>query len=345
MPKRIGYVWEEVVSLENCEQAVLDAIRHKKKTRYLEYVKRNYKKYGAKVQRLLLEGWEPKPVRLKTIHEGTNKKPRNLKIPALIDHFVHTAVARILKKYLQPKFYFYASGSLPNRGQIFSKNAVEHMLKSNPQYAAEADIKKCYDNIKSEVVMQALERIFKDRKFLDINRKIIAHMGGNLAIGFTLSHWYAHLVLMKIDYAVKMQFPGIQLTRSMDNFVLVSDSKNELHEAIRYMQKQLESLHLRLKEDWQVFQVSARPIAFLSYRHQSGKTILKKPLLYRIAKRLRRMKPCARTARIVMSYLGILKHCASYNFRRRCVYPYVNIERCRRLISNADKKRILCGTA
>ena len=41
MPKRKGYVWEELTSIENCELAVLNAIRRKKKTKFLQHVKEN----------------------------------------------------------------------------------------------------------------------------------------------------------------------------------------------------------------------------------------------------------------------------------------------------------------
>lgn len=344
MPKKFGYVWEEVVSQYNCEQAVLDALRNKKKTRYLKYVKEHYKKYGTKVRNILLNGWQPKPVRLKTINEGTNKKSRNLKIPSLIDHIVHTAVARVLKKYLLPKFYYYASGSIPKKGQVFSKNAVVHMLKSDPKYGAECDVKKFYDNTSAKTVMDGLKRIFKDKKFLALNEQILEQMGGHLAIGFTLSHWYAHMVLMRVDYYVKSHFKGVDLTRSMDNFIMTSNSKETLHEVIKAIEIELENMGLRLKDDWQVFPLSVRPISFLSYRQTKGRTVMRKSLMFRISRRMRHLKPNARTARIVVSYLGILKHCDSHNFKCKYVYPYQNIKESKRLISNADRKRILFGT-
>lgn len=345
MPKRIGYVWEEVVSLENCEQAVLDALKNKKKTRYLRHVKKNYKKYGAKIQRILLEGWTPGEVRTKTINEGTNKKTRNLKIPPLLDHFIHTAVARVLKKYLQPKFYYYASGSIPNKGQVFSKCAIEKMLKSKPKYAAQCDVKKFYDSAQADVIMSHLRRIFKDEKFLELIRKILHQMGDVLAIGFTLSHWFAQMLLMRVDHMIKEKFPKIKLVRSMDNFVMMSDSKEELHRAIRAIQDKLHEMKLEMKGDWQVFPLQARPIEFLSYRHYLDKTVLRKALMRRIVKRIRKLPPNARNARIIMSYLGIIKHFDSYNFKQKYVYPYVNIKNLRRLISNADKKRLLLAEA
>lgn len=347
MPKRKGYIWEELTDLNYCEQCILIAIANKRKTPFLNHVKENYKEYGHKLQQTLINGWEPSEVRLKTINEGTDAKKRELKIPTLRDHFVHTAVAKILEKYLQKRFYFYACGSLPNRGQTFAVKAVEgYMRKKKPKYCAVADIKKCYASIKKELVMRCLRKIFKDERFLRINEMILEQMGDGLAIGFTVSHWYAHLVLSFIDERLK-RISHLFLVRYMDNFVLMCGRKRTLHRAINYLKHIASKYWLEVKHDWQVFPIKKRMLLFLSYRLNHDKTILRKPLMYKMSRRFRRarIKMDAHCARTIMSYRGILKHCDSYNFRKRYLYPNVSINLCRRLISDADKKRVLLRTA
>lgn len=344
--KRIGYVWEEVVALENCEAAILSAIKRKRKTRFLYHVKDNYKEFGEKLQQTLIDGWEPDPIRTKTINEGTNAKRRDLRIQSLRDHFVHTAVARVLEKHLAKRFYFYACGSLPNRGQTFAVKAVEaHLRKKRPKYAALADVRKFYKSVKKPQVMKCLRRVFKDKKFLAINEKILDQMGDGLAIGFTVSHWYAHLVLFFVDAEIKENNKSVFLTRFMDNFVLLCGRKRTLHRTIEKLRYSLSRFGLTVKSDWQVFPVKNRMVQFLSYRLDHKKTILRKPLMYKMARRFKaaKMKMDAHTARTVMSLRGILQHCDSYNFKTSYLYPNVNIDLCRRLISNADKKRLLRG--
>lgn len=350
MPKRIGYVWEELTSREHCNQCVLEAIRNKRKTPFLAYIKENYTEYGYKLQRTLIDGWEAEATRTKTINEGTSRKQRDLKIPSLRDHFVHTAVAKILEKYLPKKFYFYACGSLPNKGQTFATKAVEGYLhKHKPKYCALADVKKCYKSIKQEQVMKCLRRVFKDERFLAINEKILEQMGDGLAIGFTVSHWYAHLVLSFVDREIKgfRCKAKVFVTRYMDNFVILCGRKRTLHQLIDALGTALSRFNLHLKSDWQIFPVRKRMVEFLSYRMDHHKTILRKKLMFKMARRFVRAKAVlnAHTARTVMSYRGILKHCDSHNFKMRYLYPNVSIKLCRRLISDADKKRILFGTA
>lgn len=345
MPKRYGYIWEELTSIEHCEKAVLYAIRNKKKTRYLIYVKNHYKKYAVRLQKILLEGWRPGEPRLKTIREGPRKKPRELKIPSLNDHFVHTAVALILQKYLSKKFYFYACGSLPNRGQTFATKAVEkHLRTRKPKYCALADVRKFYQSVRKKHVMKALRRYFKDETFLELNEKILDQMGDELAIGFALSHWYGQLVLSFVDKKLKEGDSKTFLVRFMDNYVLLNGRKRTLHRLINKLRDLLDDVDLRLKGDWQVFPVKSRMVEFLSYRMDHDKTIIRKSLSVRMSRAFKNAYKNidAHKARTIMSYRGILKHCDSYNFRTKYLYPYVSLKLCRRLISNADKKRLLC---
>ena len=246
------------------------------------------------------------------------------------------------------KFYFYACGSIPNRGQTFAVKAVESYLRhKKPKYAALADVKQFYKSVKKEHVMRCLRRVFKDERFLLLNERILDQMDGGLAIGFTVSHWYAHLVLSSIDKRIKEQYPSVFLVRFMDNYVFLNNRKRTLHNVIDQLMYELGNFDLCVKQNWQVFQVKYRMVEFLSYRLDHHKTILRKKLMYRMCKRFKRAKKKldAHNARVIMSYRGILSHCDSYNFRVAWLYPNVSLSVCRRLISNADKKRTLCGTA
>ena len=346
MPKRIGYIWEELTSIEHCEKAILYAIRNKRKTKYLIYIRKHYKKYAVRLREMLVNGWIPKEPRLKTINEGTRKKTRELKIPSLNDHFVHTAVALILQKYLSGKFYFYSCGSLPKRGQTFAGKALEkHIRKKKPKYCLLADVKKFYQSVRKKHVMKCLRKYFKDEKFLKLNEQILDQMGDELAIGFSVSHWYGQLVLSFVDTAIKTATKRAKLflVRFMDNFVMLCGRKRTLHKKNLELKEALQGYDLEVKSDWQVFPIRSRMVEFLSYRLDYDKTILRKGLVPKLSRCFRNAHRSidAHKARTVMSYRGILKHCDSYNFRKAHLYPNVSIKLCRRLISDADKKRIL----
>lgn len=340
MPKRIGYVYDEMLSETFCERAILESVKNKR----MPHVQLNYKTYAKDLFETLKNGWVPKGTRHKVINEGTRQKTRELTIPCLEDHFVHTAVAMILRRYLCPKFFFYASGSIPLKGQTFACKSLERVLrKKKPKYCLLADVKKFYPSVKKRVVMKVLSRVFKDKRFLELNSQILDQMGGRLAIGFTVSHWYAQLILAYADRAIKENSKRIYLIRFMDNFVILSSNKRKLRSAFQRMGATLSRFGLTIKKDWQLFPIKSRMIEFLSYRFNHEKTVLRKGLMFKMSAFFRHVSGGlnAHLARIVMSYTGILRHCDSYRFRKSYLYKYVSINLCRRLISNADKKRIL----
>lgn len=221
------------------------------------------------------------------------------------------------------------------------------MRKKRPKHCAVADVKKFYQSVRKRHVMRCLRRFFKDERFLYLNEQILDQMGDELAIGFAVSHWYGQLVMFFVDITLKFRNAGTFLVRFMDNYVFTNARKRTLHKMVTKLSDTLRGFDLTLKPDWQVFPIRARMVEFLSYRFNHEKTILRKGLMYRMSRCFRKAHKNidAHKARTIMAYRGILKHCDSYNFRKAHLYPNVSIKLCRRLISDADKKCVLCRAA
>lgn len=345
MPKRLGYIYEQVCTVENCRRAVLCGTENLRRTKYVADIRDNPDKYAETILKILQDGWNPSPCRFKTINEGTERKVRELRIPTMIDHLIHVAIILPIENELIKRFDFYSCGSIPGRGQIRAHRAIRGWMRRAPRYGAETDIRKFYDTCSKAVVMSALRRFIKDEKYLQLNEMILDQMGGVLAIGFMPSHWYANLVLSDLDREIRAAYPKIKFVRYMDNYLMLAGRKRTLHKAIKLEQKFLSERGMELKGDWQVYQTAHRPPRFLSYRYYRGYCLVRKKLAYRISRSARRMKrkPCAHFGRSLMSEVGILRHCNSYNFRKRYIYPVVSLKMTRRIISNADKQRLLHG--
>lgn len=353
MPKRIGYVYEQVISLDNCILAVQEMARSKSKIKRAQHMKENAEVFGKKLHDQLANGtWEPRPYTERTIGDGINQKQRNTKIPCLWDQCVHHAVMQITAPYIERRNYFYNCGSIPGAGQIRCTRAIKRWMahKKMIKYGASLDIHHFFESCQAWVVMKALERIFKDKKFLALHRKILASMGDVLAIGFLPSHWYANLVLMYIDQEIKCRIlPDCKMTRYMDDILILHNNKRKLHRAIDAISRLLNQRSLKLKPNWQVYLIKGRGVSFLSYRFFHGYTILKKKLMYRIARRIKSASKCKHPsphqAASVISYFGILKHCNSYNFKKQRVFPYVNVRKCKGVIRNEARRIRECGAA
>lgn len=252
---------------------------------------------------------------------------------------------QITAPYIEKRNYFYNCGSIPGAGQIRATRAVKRWMagKKLIKYGESLDVYHFFESCQAWVVMKALERIFKDKKFLALHRTVLRSMGDTLAIGFNVSHWYANLVLNYIDNQIKQRIlPDCKYARYMDDMLLLHNNKRKLHRARDEIAKLLNELGLTLKPNWQVYKIKDRGITFLSYRYFHGYTILRKRLMFRISRIMRKASTHRNIqfheAASVVSYLGILKHCNSYNFRKKWVYPFIRIKKCKDVIRNETRR-------
>lgn len=345
MPQRIGHLWEKMTAEENMIRAEVVMGKNKPDNRVARYIAEHPEKYAAALRTKIISGeyrfGEPRKI---TISDSYKGKKRNLMIPCLEDQAAMQAWLNIATPYIERRNYYYNCGSIPKAGQSRAVNGLKRRLKCRkpPKWAAVTDIRKFYETCPHEAVMSGLRRMFKDEQFTDFAKRMMENMsdtGVGLAIGYPVSHWFANIALMETDLALRREFPDVLHFRYMDDTILISRNKRHLRKALTFYAACVAGLGMEIKRNWQVFPLQARAVEFLSYRFFIGYTMMTKKLMFRIARKMRRAAAAmnVQTARGVMSYMGILKHCNSHNFIRVRVLPYVRPKTCRRMISNADK--------
>lgn len=345
MPKRTGFLYEQVISVENCIAAVKEMTKGKGKNKRAAIMKEKAVEYGGKVSKMLTEGtWRPSPYKMHTIKEGVRKKERNIKVPCLIDQVVHHAVLRVTSPHIMRRNYYYNCGSIPGAGQKRAVDAMKRWMNSeeNNKYCAQFDVRKFYDTCPHVAVMAALKRIFKDEKFLALHQMILNSMDDGLAIGFYPSQWYANLVLARVDFDIKQTiYPGCHYVRYMDDMCLLASNKRKLHKARLSVSASLLRCGLAIKWNYKVFKVGSGFVPFLSYRFYRGYTLLKKVLMYRITRKARtyRRNGTPHNAKAMMSYLGLVKHCDGWTFLIQRVLPIVNLKKCKGVISHESRNQ------
>ena len=353
MPKRIGFLYGKFISTRNCVLAEKNMAKNKRDNKMAVHIGENAERYGKALSDMLKAGtWVPAPNREITITDSYKGKTRLLKIPCLLDQSVQYAWLNVACPYIERRNYFYNCGSIPKAGQTRAVRGLKKWLgkkKRPPRYGAVTDIRKFYDTCPHAVVMRALRRIFKDKRFLDIAARILASMsetGVGLAIGHPSSHWFANLALLYTDHELRERFPDVKFARYMDDTAFVSNNKRHIRGAVFWLMEKVKSLGMEIKNTWQVFRVKERGVTFLSYRFFHGYTILVKPLMYRISRAVRRAarRMTLREARVIVNYYyGILKWCDSYNFKKTRVYPYISPSKCKEVISH-EERRIFAET-
>lgn len=350
MPKRVGYLYEKVIDADNCTKAVAEMTKGKHKNRRAMIMREKAAEYGKRLADDLASGnWTPSPYKAHTIKDGPHKKERHIKVPCLRDQAAHHAILRVTAPYIERRNYFYNCGSIPGAGQIRATRAMRRWMAGHKimKYCVQLDIRHFYENCPHQAVMAALERMFKDKRFLDLHRKILTSMGDGLAIGFYPSQWYANLVLMWVDFQIKQRIlPECHYVRYMDDMCILGNNKRKLHRARDAIAEHLASVGLTLKSNHRLFKIGSGGVQFLSYRFFKGYTLLKKKLMYRITKGIKQAAKIKTLHRALsaVSYLGLLKHCDSYNYRLTRVYPLIKIKRLRRFISHENRIRRIAGS-
>lgn len=310
--------------------------KNKPKNKKARYIAEHADEYGIKLlHKIENHTFKWHSPRKSTITDTYKGKVRNLKIPCLEDQAAQIAWLNIATPYIEKRNYYYNCGSIPHAGQTRCVKALKKWLK-NPKakYGAVTDIRKFYDTCPHWLVRKGLERIFKDKAFIDYAMGFVESMSDTdvgLAIGYPCSHWLANVALMELDHELKRKYSDVRYARYMDDIAMVCTNKRHIRKAVMYVKTKTENLGMTLKK-WGWFKVSRRGLTFLSYRFFNGYTILAKKLMIRISRRMARVRLTRHTASGIMSYFGILKYCNSFNFRKAHVYPYVNKAACRKVI-------------
>mgnify|MGYP000157090941 FL=1 len=91
------------------------------------------------------------------------------------------------------------------------------------------DIKKCYPSVDNDIMARTYRRHCKDKRMLELMDSI-NYNGKGLPIGNFLSQLEINLYLSPLDRLAKEVLKVKYYFRYMDDIVLMSDDKSELHQ-------------------------------------------------------------------------------------------------------------------
>jgi hypothetical protein len=142
-----------------------------------------------------------------------------------------------------------------------------------------------------------------------------------IPIGNYLSQWSANIFLSDFDHWLKEVKRCKYVFRYMDDVVILSNSKEELHALLKEIKAYLNNLKLELKGNYQIFPVDARGIDFLGYRIFRNFVLLRKSTCLNFKRKMNKIRKkktltCSDNCSI-QSYLGWLKWCDSYRLKEK----------------------------
>ena len=394
--KRLGHIWDKVLDPANGFVAVYNGTQNKRRDKntkrfffgpedvlenpswenHIDPVKA--KAYVEKnlIPRLKDQTWKPKEPRYihRFCHNRTSNKGkwRDLYVPAFDDHIVAHMVMQAAWPAFTRGMHPHCCGSVPGRGIRHIVRTVSHWMQDDRpcRYFVKLDIRKFFDNIKAEVLMQKLEEKIKDRYVLWALSQIIYSAPVACPVGYYTSPFFANLYLQDMDWMIEQDLykerRGKRIKyvrhylRYMDDMLLIGTSKTDLYKAIRNIQEYLKKeLDLEIKPTWEIKRIGKHEkdingewklkegtfwCDMGGYKFCKDSTILRDGIF--LATRRLAMKmfkadyytphQCAS----INSRIGWASHCDSNRFLERDVKPFVNIKTTRRVISNVNVEKI-----
>ena len=364
--KRIGFLYEQIVSVENCKLAIQNASRHKGKRQAVKEVMNNLDTYAQDLSERLIRLDFLSPYRTRIIKDGLSGKERELQIPAFYpDQCAHHAIVQILQPIFLKSSYLWSCANIPNRGIDHACKGVERATvrdKKHAKYCVKMDISKFYPSIPHDKLKERLREKIKDEKALQILFKVIDSHSPGIPIGNYTSPWFAEFFLQPLDNFIKQTLGVKHYIRYADDLVMIGGNKRELRKAMKGVMAFVTGLGLTIKHDYQLYRVQrncksnkhrrGRKIDFVGRCFGVGFTTIRKRRALALMRQSRFIQKLQRQNRPVSYHLasGFLSRCACFKHTnsegmKKKYYDTVNIKKLKEVIRNESKRKSLSQCA
>ncbi len=245
----------------------------------------------------------------------SDPKPRVIHIAPVRDRFLHHAVHRILYPFFNKKFACDSFSSRNNKGVHKAMNRFQKFVRivskndTTQCWVLKCDIRKFFGNIDHNILLSILQKHIKDADALWLCERIIRSFntinGKGLPLGNLTSQLFANVYMNEFDQFVKHKLKVKHYIRYADDFVFLSNNRQELEKIIPIIREFLRvHLNLALHEDKLFIKTIGVGVDFLGWVHFSDHRVLRTATKRRMLKRIHESP----TPEKLNSYLGLLKH-------------------------------------
>ena len=246
-------------------------------------------------------------------------KPRHIHKASVRDRLLHHAIYRKLYTFFDRTFITDSFSCRKNRGTHKALNGFkafgQKVSRNNTKicWVLKGDIRKFFQNIDHEVLMNTLSQHIPDKNILWLLKKVIESFSPGLPLGNLTSQLFVNIYINEFDQFVKHKLKVKYYIRYADDFVILSEDKSELHNLIPKIRDFFQdTLRLELHPDKVFIKTLASGVDFLGWVHFPDNRVLRTATKRRMIKRIQdNLNP-----QTLNSYLGFLKHGNTYKLRK-----------------------------
>lgn len=357
--KRIGHLFEEVTSIENCKAAIIEASDHKRKRRRVRSVLENIDFYASDLSKRIQSGDFLSEYTSKTITDKCSGKTREIMIPRFYpDQCAHHAVVRVIGKYIKKSSSYWSCANIRKRGLRRAVKGIRRKTQKNSKcrYCLKMDIRKFYPSINHEILKGMLRRKFKDARLLHVLDLIIGSCPSGIPIGNYTSPVFAELYLQGLDHMIQEKIRPKGFARYADDIVLLDSNKRKLRKAFSAIKQFADGLMLTIKGDWQIFRICfsdktgkkrGRKIDFAGKCFGIGFNTVRKRIALAFMRQSRRIRKKQAAGKAISLHMAssFLSRAGCLNWSdssglKRAYYSTVNIKKLKGVVRNESHRKL-----
>ena len=244
-------MYSQLCSYENLFSAYQKARRHKTKKQYVIEFERELENNLLQLRAdLLFLAYRPEPLKTFIIREP---KTRKISKSAFRDRVVHHALCNIIEPIFENSFIYDSYANRKGKGVLKAINRFEYFKRKVSRnltplkegngikgFVLKADIRKFFDSVSHEVLMNIIKSKIADEKVLWLIRLILNNHHSNehgtgMPLGNLTSQFFANVYLNELDYFIKHKLKSEYYIRYVDDFVILHKSK----EMLEYYKKEI----------------------------------------------------------------------------------------------------------
>ncbi len=266
-------------------------------------------------------------------------KERIISAPTFRDVVVQHSLINIINQIFEKSFIYNSFACRKKKGTHKGMFRLKKVIQSYncPKYYLKCDIKKYFPSVNKIILKKIIFKKIKDKKTLDLINKIIdsysSDFGNNkgIPIGNLTSQLFANIYLNELDQFVKHKLKINHYFRYVDDFIILCDSKKELHNYECRIKQFLKcKLHLDMPKHKTYINLINNGVDFIGYKIFPQFVKIRKSNIKRFIRRTKNNVYLYNKCKLdenslessICSFLGYSKHANAYLISKKIFNIY-----------------------